>query len=104
MLIAYDLDKFDTSVQGKINDFYELCKKNNISFICMTASGSDRIQKFIKETGSTYDFYNTDATVLKTMIRSNPGLILLKGGTVQAMWHANTIPSFNDVKEQYLNK
>ncbi|MFN7014188.1 MAG: hypothetical protein ACK4ON_07975 [Bacteroidia bacterium] len=48
------------------------------------------------------DFYNVDETTLKTMIRSNPGIMLLKKGTVVAMWHHNDTPDFNEVKEKYL--
>ena len=47
------------------------------------------------------DVYNLDGTVLKTMIRSNPGLMLLKAGTVQDMWHYHRFPSYNDVKQKY---
>jgi hypothetical protein len=76
-----------------------------VKFVVLTATGKDEIEKFKKETNSTnLEFYNTDGTVLKTMIRSNPGLMLIKGGTVQAMWPWRSFPSYNDVKEQYLKK
>lgn len=100
-LVAYDLKKADKDEQGNINDFYELCKKDSISFICLTASGKDKIDAFKQETGAAYEFYNTDEIALKTMIRSNPGLMLLKDCEVKDMWHHNSLPSYNDVKEKY---
>jgi uncharacterized membrane protein YphA (DoxX/SURF4 family) len=104
LLICYDLDKTNKDVFGKINDFAALCKQDSITFIILTSSGKETIEKFKQEVKTNIDFYNTDGTVLKTMIRSNPGLMMLKGGTVIDMWHYHTIPAYNDVKEKYFKK
>lgn len=104
LLIAYDLAKTDKDVLGRVNDFYDLCAKDSINFVCLTASGKDIIKPYAKEYNINYPFYNTDGTVLKTMIRANPGLILMKEGVVVAMWHYNSFPSYNDVKQQYFKK
>lgn len=100
-LVCYDLNKTNKKVFGKINDFAKLCSKENVPVIILTAS-SDEIETFKKETGAEIDFYLTDQTTLKTMIRSNPGLMLLKQGTVLNMWHYNSFPSYSDVKKKYL--
>jgi uncharacterized membrane protein YphA (DoxX/SURF4 family) len=104
LLICYDLEKTNKGVFGKINDFVALCKQDNVSFSLLTSSPKTTIDKFKQETGTTADFYNTDGTVLKTMIRSNPGLMLLKAGTVQDMWHFHRFPSYTDVKQKYFKK
>lgn len=104
LLICYDLEKTDKDVFGKINDFAALCKQDSVTFIALTSSTKETIEKFKQEAKTNIDFYNSDGTVLKTMIRSNPGLMMLKGGTVIDMWHYHTIPSFNDVKEKYFKK
>ena len=104
LLICYDLDKTNKNVFGKINDFAALCKQDNITFALLTSSTKETIEKFKNETGTKVDFYNTDGTVLKTMIRSNPGLMMLKGGTVIDMWHYHRFPSYNDVKQKYFKK
>jgi len=104
LLICYDLDKTDTDVFGKINDFAALAKADSVTFVVLTASTPDAIAKFKQETKASMDFYNTDGTVLKTMIRSNPGLMMLKGGTVVDMWHYHSFPSYSDVKEHYFKK
>lgn len=101
LLICYDLDLANKDVFGKINDFSTLCKQDSVSFVVLTSSTKETIEAFKKETNTNIDFYNTDGTVLKTMIRSNPGLMLLKAGTVIDMWHYNSFPSYNDVKEKY---
>jgi hypothetical protein len=102
-LVCYDLEKTNKNVFGKVNDFAKLCHADKIPIICLTAS-KDQIESFKKETGTDIDFFLTDGTQLKTMIRSNPGLMLLKKGTVIDMWHYHSFPSYTDVKEKYLDK
>lgn len=102
-LVCYDLDKTDQGVFGKVIDFAKLCRADSVPIIVLTAS-ADRIESFKKETGADLDFYLTDQTTLKTMIRSNPGLMLLKKGTVIDMWHYHSFPSFTDVKEKHFGK
>lgn len=102
-LVCYDLNKTNKNVFGKVIDFAQLCKSADIPIVVLTAS-VDQIESFKKETGANMDFYLTDQITLKTMIRSNPGLMLLKKGTVVEMWHHHSFPSFNDVKDKYLSK
>jgi hypothetical protein len=102
-LVMYDLDKTNKGAFGKINDFAKLCRQDKVPIIALTAS-ADQIDAFKKETGSDIDFYLMDGTTLKTMIRSNPGLMLLKKGTVVDMWHYHCFPSYSDVKSKYLGK
>ncbi len=104
LLICYDLGKTAKGAFGKVNDFAALCKQDSVTFIVLTASTKETIEKFKQEVNTTVDFYNCDGTVLKTMIRSNPGLMSLKGGTVIDMWHYHSFPSYNDVKEKYFRK
>lgn len=102
-LICYDLQKANRKAFDKINDFAALSKTENVPFIALTAS-SDQVEAFKKETGAAFDFYLADQVALKTMIRSNPGLMLLRKGTVIDMWHHNSIPSFSKVKVKHLIK
>lgn len=103
-LVCYDLSKTNKNVIAELNDFAALCKKEEIPFICLTSSTNDMIDSFKKETNASFDFYITDGTQLKTMIRANPGLILLNGSVVTAMWHYHTLPAYSDVKQKYFNK
>ena len=103
MLISYDLKKADKDkdLMKMINDFYDGAKKDSLSFIAITASDPKMVDNLKHEFNALYDFYNNDETALKTMIRSNPGLIMLKKGTVIAMWHHNDFPKYEDVKAKY---
>lgn len=99
-LIAYDLNetKDDEKLMAQINDFYTLVAKDKFNFIAFTASGSKEIDAFKHKHNALYNFVIMDQTVLKTMIRSNPGLMLVKNGTVVMNWHHNNFPVYSNVK------
>ena len=99
LLVSYDLSHANEDVQGKVNDFVALCQKEGIEFIGLTSSSQKEIDDFRHKHNSMFEYYNTDQTTLKTMIRSNPGLMLLQKGTVKAMWHYNDFPTFDEVKK-----
>lgn len=103
-IVYWNLDKAedDAVVHAKINDFYELCKKNNVPINALTSSSADRINDFKHKHQALYDFVSADGTVLKTMIRSNPGLMLMKDCKVVANWHYNNWPSFTEVKNEHM--
>ena len=61
---------------------------------------SEEAMAFADETGAPYEFFNCDEITLKTMIRSNPGLLVIKDGTILGKWHFNDIPS----PEEFQNK
>jgi len=104
LLVAKDLSRTDRGVQGRIKDFVSLCQHDSIEFIALTASSPEEVKDFKHEIDAKFEFCTTDGTVLKTMIRSNPGLILLKDGVVMAQWHYHSFPSYNDVKAKYFKK
>ncbi len=102
LLVEYDVTKANQSVQGKINDFASVCALNKVEFAALTSTDSISLLNFKKQNNVQYPFYtNYDDVPLRTMIRSNPGLILFKGSTVVAMWHYHSFPSFDDVKQIY---
>ena len=93
LLISPSLAKADDSNFGDIDQIYEYAQDHGYAFLCLTASDEKDIRKWQDITGAEYPFYTTDATTLKTMIRSNPGLLLLKGGTIIQKWSHNSLPT-----------
>ena len=77
---------------GDIEGIYEYAKENGYAFYGLTASTDKGIKHWRDITGAEYPFYVTDGTTLKTMIRSNPGLLLLYRGTIINKWNHNDIP------------
>jgi uncharacterized membrane protein YphA (DoxX/SURF4 family) len=103
-LIMYDLKKTENNAKlmAQIKDFYTLAGQDKIQFIAFTSSGPAEIDSYKHEHNALFDFATVDGIVLKTMIRSNPGLMLIKDGTVIQNWHYNNFPSYNDVKEKWM--
>ncbi len=99
LLISPHLESADDSYFDRINQVYEYCQENGYPFYCLTASTDRARSRWQDMTGAEYPFCTTDETTLKTMIRSNPGLMLLHGGTVIRKWSHNRLP-----KEQQLTQ
>ncbi|HQQ95310.1 MAG TPA: DoxX family protein [Bacteroidia bacterium] len=103
-LIVYDLSETEDNkeLMAAINDFYKLATQDNKRFMAFTASSFNDIDGFKHKHNALYDFATVDGTVLKTMIRSNPGLMLIKNGEVIMNWHHNNFPVYSHVKEEYM--
>ena len=97
LLISPRLAVADDSNFGDIDQIYEYAEENGADFYCVTASANDEIERWRDLTGAEYQFCNADETTLKTMIRSNPGLILLKDGTIIGKWSHNALPQTDDL-------
>lgn len=95
-LVMWDIDQAAREPMGKINLFYDAAQKAGIPFYALVNVGPERIKLFTSETGAKYPFLQVDGTALKTVIRSNPGLMMLRDGVVTDMWHYNDFPEFND--------
>jgi len=55
-------------------------------------------EEIIPKAGLTFPFTYFDPKTLKTMVRSNPGYMLLNEGVVVKKWHHNDIPSAEEIK------
>ncbi|MDD7317932.1 MAG: triose-phosphate isomerase [Prevotella sp.] len=92
LLVSPQLETADDTNFGDIDRLYEYAFSNGMKFIGLTASSDKAISRWRDITGAEYDFGIADGTTLKTMIRSNPGLLLLKGGRVIGKWSHNDLP------------
>lgn len=104
LLIEYDLSKTNTGVQKEVNEFAKKTLEDGHVFVALTATPNSVTQQFSEQNGSTFDYYFTDGTVLKTIIRANPGLMLVRNGEVLGKWHHNAFPDYEEVKTEYLSK
>ncbi|WP_280747106.1 BT_3928 family protein [Parabacteroides sp. PF5-9] len=99
LLIAPKLEEADDSRIDEIITIYDYALENKITFYGVTGSSSDVVVDWTNNTGAEYPFLIADAELLKTVIRSNPGLVLLKSGTILGKWHYKDIPEEEEVKE-----
>lgn len=93
LLVAPMLENASDSDFGEIDQIYEYSQDNGYAFYCLTSSGDSGIERWRNLTGAEYPFCTCDATTLKTIIRSNPGLLLLKGGQVIRKWSHHFLPT-----------
>ncbi len=100
LFVSYDLEKANQRAFLMILPFYKEASREGCSFVCLTSSLPDEIQKFKMVHGTSFDYFMADDVMLKTMIRSNPGLILLKNGKVLGKWGFRDIPDFKEVMKE----
>ncbi len=100
LLISPYLEHADDSNFGTIDQIYEYCEDNGYDFYCLTSSGEKGINRWRELTGAEYTFCHTDGTTLKTIIRSNPGLLLLHDGKIVRKWSHNFLPDTSAMKEK----
>ena len=93
LLIAPHLENADDSQLDELNQMYEYSHDNGYPFYCLTASTEKGISRWRDMTGAEYPFCQTDDVTLKTIIRSNPGLVLLKDGKIIRKWSHNDLPA-----------
>lgn len=92
LLVAHQLEQASDSRIDLINELYDYCLEYGYTFYCLTSSSDEDILKWQEDTGAEYPFCLMDNITLKTMVRSNPGLILLKKGVVIHKWNVVDFP------------
>ena len=90
-VIAYDLAKSDLEAFERVKKATDKAIQKGYKVIGMSAS-SDEVGASIKsEYNLNFDFYFTDETTLKTIVRSNPGVLVLERGTIKQKVHFNDL-------------
>lgn len=89
MVIAYDLAKTELEAFKKVKTYSDEALQKGYKVIGMSASGDGESSAIIKEYDLNFDFYFTDMTTLKTIVRSNPAILVLKKGTILQKKHHN---------------
>ncbi|GHV47745.1 hypothetical protein FACS1894181_01830 [Bacteroidia bacterium] len=92
LLISPKLEEAGDERIDEITNLYEYAQAHGTSFYCVTGSSKQGIDAWIELTGAEYPFLTADEVLLKTMIRSNPGLIWLRKGQIMMKRHNNDLP------------
>ena len=99
LVISYKLEKADAAAFERINAFAEAARQAQIPVIGLTASLPKVKEARAEKWNITFPFATADETALKTIVRSNPGIVLLKRGTVARKWHHQDLPAFSSLLE-----
>ena len=90
-IVMYDLAKTNTKNLAAINQLYEEQTALGAKFYALTASYQGDIDAFKAAHHTPYQFCTTDPITLKTMVRANPGIMVLKKGTILDKYNSNCI-------------
>ncbi|MBN2610099.1 MAG: DoxX family membrane protein [Bacteroidales bacterium] len=92
LIVAYDLQKANKESLTGLSAMAEKYTNDNMRFICLTSSTFEVIEGFIAENKPAFEICTADNITLKTIVRANPGLVLLKKGVIIGKWHFRNIP------------
>lgn len=92
LLVAHRIEEADDSNIDLINEIYDYSVEHGYGFYALTSSPEDAIALWCDRTGAEYPFCQMDDITLKTIIRSNPGLLLIKDGTILNKWSDSQLP------------
>lgn len=98
ILISPDLEKANLNDIKNIEKLADYCSFYHLKFYYFTASGQNVIKKFRSKFPKNLKFCTADKKMLKTFIRSNPGLVILKSGIIKKKYHYRNIPKVEELK------
>ncbi|RFZ91721.1 DoxX family protein [Mucilaginibacter conchicola] len=105
VIVAYDLSKTNIDAVAKANALAaNLIQNYNTRVIFLTSNAPEQAQAFAKEHKLVSELFYADGVPLKSMVRANPGIMLLKNGTVVNKWHYHNMPKYDDLVKEYLSK
>lgn len=103
LLVAHRIEEADDSNIDLINEIYDYSVERGYSFYCLTSSPDYLINQWNDRTGAQYPFCLVDDIVLKTIVRSNPGLVLIKDATIINKWSDSDLPDEYELTDSLEN-
>jgi len=105
IIVAYDLQNTNLQAIGKLNALaINLAQNFNTSTVLLTSNSVADAGAFSKANHLAMPVLYADGVPLKTMIRANPGLFLMKNGTVINKWHYHSVPNYDNLVKEYFQK
>ena len=99
LVIFKDVKNTDNEQVNKLKSLIKAAEAKGISPMILTSVIQADYQKFSEVNGITTPYFSADATVLKTMARTNPCVILLQNGVVKGKWGNLSIPQIESLVE-----
>ncbi|MDR6941585.1 BT_3928 family protein [Mucilaginibacter pocheonensis] len=102
VIVAYDLDKTNGEAINRLNALAINATENyNIRTVLLTSNSAQSANAFAKDHKLVTEIFYADGVPLKTMVRANPGLLLLKNGTIINKWHYHSVPTYDYLVKNY---
>jgi uncharacterized membrane protein YphA (DoxX/SURF4 family) len=93
LIVMNELQNANIESMKELKTIIKICKKEGIAIYPLTASKSEMVEEFRHEHQLDIPFYYGDKTNLKSIIRSNPGVVLFDGNVVKKNWPSTRLPS-----------
>tara|TARA_B110000046_G_scaffold186024_1_gene231512 strand:+ start:10283 stop:11548 length:1266 start_codon:yes stop_codon:yes gene_type:complete len=97
-IVCYDMNLTYKENLKTINELSRQAQEKGIKVYGLSSAGEELLTSLINEYDLNFDFYVTDGIVLKTMLRSNPGIMYLENGTVMGKWHHSNVPAVDELR------
>jgi len=105
VVVAYDLKNTNENAIATTNALaLNAADQFNIRTVLLTSNSAQDADAFSKKMKLFMEVFYADAVPLKSMVRANPGVLLLKNGVIINKWHYHNLPSFNELSEKYFTK
>ena len=101
ILVQLTVDGGRVGLEKQIALLADDCKKDQKEFWALTATSSEKLEEYRHQNQLSFPYFIVDNVPLKSMVRSNPGLILLKGSVVIKKWSAYNFPTY-DIVTRYM--
>jgi uncharacterized membrane protein YphA (DoxX/SURF4 family) len=102
VIVAYNLSKTDAPGIGNLNALAINAAENyNIRTVLLTSNSAHDAELFSQKNKLVMEVFYADGIPLKSMVRANPGVLLLKNGTVINKWHFRSMPSYDELVDRY---
>ena len=100
LLVMHRTEEAEEGFIDLINELYDYSVEHGYGFYALSSSSAEAIEQWRDRTGAEYPFCIMDDITLKTMVRSNPGLMLIKNGVVLNKWADSQMPNEFDLTDR----
>lgn len=105
IIVAYDLRAADDNAIGNLNALaVNLSQNYNTRTVLLTSSSAQFAGAYSKQHRLAFEIFYADDVPLKEMVRADPGVLLLKNGTIINKWHYHSVPKYDDLVKKYFQQ
>ncbi|MDT4844596.1 hypothetical protein FQZ97_785620 [compost metagenome] len=105
VVVAYNLKEVNEAAIGRTNALaLNVAEQYNIRTVLLTSNSAQDAMAFSDKMKLLMEVFYADAVPLKSMVRANPGVLLLKNGVIIDKWHYHSLPSFDELSAKYFNQ
>lgn len=105
VVVANNLAETDDQAIERLNaTAINLAQNFNTRTVMLTSNSHQYAEAYAKQHKLAFEIFYADGVPLKTMVRANPGILLLKNGTVLGKWHYHSMPKYDDLVKKYFQQ